>query len=209
MYRRAAPPESSSQVKTSCDLRALTCSILATAVSLLLCAGKVEASTVLARSNVAEVPRHTASLLPSGTDLDRDGLDDGVEASLIRTYSPYILFDELESYWPADADWFVEHSNLYHIDRQYPHYDPIRRVCESVLRSEIVVPRSDEANPTRALSTNPLYLLEYVYERPPIGECTPVPFVERTNILCLDAKSEFYLDANGTGEHGRTDLFTN
>src|SRR5262245_21754312 len=145
----------------------------------------------LAKALIEDIDRRPVNVIPSGVDADRDGLDDGVEAALINIYSPYIMFDASESYWPADADWFVEHSNLYHIDRQYPTYDRTRRVCTSEPRSEVVIPRSSDSDPLHALSTNPLYLLEYSYLRPTIPEpCPHVPFSESTNILCLDAKTE-------------------
>lgn len=48
----------------------------------------------------------------SAADMDNDGLDDGVEASLLAQYVPELRFDKGEEVWPCSASWFVQHSKL-------------------------------------------------------------------------------------------------
>jgi len=68
-------------------------------------------------------------------DVDRDGLSDTFEQTLLETYRPWLYFDSAETHWPCSATWFVQHSTLIH------------NPCGDISQSDL------EANPRQILET--------------------------------------------------------
>lgn len=66
-------------------------------------------------------------------DADEDGLDDALEAALIRQYRPYYYYDSANDKWPSSVTWFVSRAELWY-RRPFP-LAPVKVYTAAQLRA--------------------------------------------------------------------------